>query len=74
MIDEILQWTNKFKISISHNYAQDGDCLKSNKTEIIELFGVLYVIGIRDSGHAKVRGIYASYGTGIPIVRAVLSY
>uniref|UniRef100_A0A1B6DW27 PiggyBac transposable element-derived protein domain-containing protein n=1 Tax=Clastoptera arizonana TaxID=38151 RepID=A0A1B6DW27_9HEMI len=74
MIDEILNCTNKHIVSISHKFARERDCLQSNRPEIMALFGVLYLIGTRKSGHANVRELWAKDGTGIPIIRAAMNY
>lgn len=74
MIDEILHYTNQHIVSIAHKFVRERDCLQSNRTEIMALFGVLYLIGTRKSGHANVRELWAKDGTGIPIIRAAMGY
>uniref|UniRef100_A0A1B6CEU0 PiggyBac transposable element-derived protein domain-containing protein n=1 Tax=Clastoptera arizonana TaxID=38151 RepID=A0A1B6CEU0_9HEMI len=74
MLDTILTYTNLYIDNISVKYTRERDCLPTTKTELMALFGVLYLLGLRKSNRANVQEIWASNGTGIQIIRAVMSY
>lgn len=74
MLNTILRYTNLYINTISEKYGRDRDCLPTDRTELMALFGILYLIGLRKGNHANVQEIWASDGTGITIVRAAMSY
>lgn len=74
MIDEIVECTNRHIMSIANNYERERDCKETNRSEIMALFGVLYLIGTKKGAHANVRELWATDGTGIPLIRAAMGY
>lgn len=61
-------------LNISGNYSRDRDCNITSLAEMRAVIGMLYLIGLQQSGHTNVIDLWASDGTGIPILRAAMSY
>ena len=76
MIDEIVKWTNLHigykKQSVE--YERNRDAKETTRTEIMRLFDLLYLLGVKKQNHTHVLEIWTTDGTGMEIVRAVMSY
>lgn len=76
MIDDIVKYTNSY-INIkkqSVEYTRDRDAKETSRTEMMALIGLLYLLGSKKLNHTNVLEIWTTDGTGIEIVRAVMSY
>lgn len=74
MIDEIVYYTN---ISINRkqaNFTRRRDCHETSREELMAVLGVLFLIGTKKGHHVNVRELWASDGSGMAILRAVMSY
>lgn len=48
MIDEIIKYTNMYKIDkkkTTHGCSRDKDCMNLSRSELFAYFGLLYLIG-----------------------------
>lgn len=76
IVDEILQCTNNF---IGHkkeevNYSRDRDGNEMTKAELLAVFGLLFLVGIKKENHTNVLELWTNDGSGLSIVRACMSY
>lgn len=76
MIDEIVKCTNIYIEYMKQfiEYTRDRDVKETTPTEIMALFGLLYLLGLKKLNHTNVLEIWTTDGTGMEIVRAVMSY
>lgn len=76
IIEEILQYSNKFirqkKEDVS--YSRDRDANEMTKAELLAVFGVLYLLGIKKENHTNVLELWTDDGSGLGILRACMSY
>lgn len=76
MIDEIVKCTNIYIEYMKQFivYTRDRDVKETTRTEIMALFGLLYLLGLKKLNHTNVLEIWTTDGSGMEIVRAVMSY
>lgn len=76
MVDDIVKYTNIY-IEYKRNavsYERNRDCQDTTRCEILALIGTLFIIGTKKGSHTNVLELWATNGTGIQILRAVMSY
>lgn len=74
MLIDISRCTNLMIQQKSVNYKSKQNCSETNPTEIKALFGILYLAGVFRSSHRHLRDLWRSNGTGMDIIRIVMSY
>lgn len=73
MLQLIVEYTNIKITSVQINYERERDCELTNISELKALIGILYLIGLHKSSHTSIDDIWGNDGTGIEIIRAVMS-
>lgn len=75
MIDEVVKCTNMYiqhkKTSV--NYVKETDAKETTRDEIMALFGLLYILGTKKANHTNVSELWTTDGSGMQILRAVMS-
>lgn len=74
MIDCIVTWTNKYILGIKSKYQRTRNCKLTDRSEIMGLIGILFLIGIKKAHFVNVKELWDSDGTGMEILRAAMSY
>lgn len=74
MIDEIIRWTNVSIRKKSESYSRCRDVKEMTREEFMALLGILFLIGTKKAHHVNVHELWAPDGSGMPILRAVMSY
>lgn len=74
MIDEIVNYTNVVIRGKGEQFNRNRDCKETTREEFMALLGVLFLIGTKKGHHTNVRELWASDGSGMPILRAAMSY
>ncbi|KAG8234317.1 hypothetical protein J437_LFUL013057 [Ladona fulva] len=76
MVEDIVKFTNLYieRKCTEVNYSRDRDARVTSVTEILALFGALFLIAIKHGHHTNVLELWNPDGTGIIAFRAVMSY
>lgn len=76
MVDDIVKYTNIYIESKRNaiSYERKRDCQDTTRCEILALIGTLFMIGTKKGSLTNVLELWATNGTGIQILRAVMSY
>ncbi|KAG8234323.1 hypothetical protein J437_LFUL013063 [Ladona fulva] len=76
MVEDIVKFTNLYieRKCTEVNYSRDRDARVTSVTEILALFGALFLIAIKHGHHTNVLELWNPDGTGIIALRAIMSY
>lgn len=74
MIAEITSCTNIYIEKLSHKYARQRDCNKTDEIEIKALIGLLILSGLCKSSHRKLKDLWDESRLGIAIFHKTMSY
>lgn len=76
MVDDIIKYTNMYIESKRNtiSYKRKRDCQNTTRCEILALIGTLFLIRTKKGSHTNVLELWATNGTGIQLLRAVMSY
>lgn len=72
IIDKIVEYTNIYihRKQASEPFTRERDCKVTCRSEVMALFGVLFILGINKSCKADARCAWKKNGTGLTICRA----
>lgn len=62
-----------FNFIIPGAFERDRDCQETSMSEILALVGTLYLIGLKQSSHTNVSELWTTDGTGVPLLRCIMS-
>ncbi|XP_071639586.1 piggyBac transposable element-derived protein 4-like [Temnothorax longispinosus] len=76
MVDDIVKYTNMYIESKRNtvSYKREKDCRDTTRCEILALIGTLFFIGTKKGSYTNVLELWATNGTGIQTLRAVMGY
>lgn len=74
MIDEIVLNTNNFIRSQQPNYSRERDAKLITNNELLALFGLLFLSGVKKANHTNFQELWMADGTGLDIFAACMSY
>ncbi|XP_050520588.1 piggyBac transposable element-derived protein 4-like [Daktulosphaira vitifoliae] len=76
LIDIIVECTNTFIATkrAQVKYSRDRDCKDTSRDEIMAVFGILFLIGVKHGNRANCKELWKDDGTGMLITRATFSY
>lgn len=76
IIDKIVLYTNMYIANkkLEVQYSRERDSQETDRTEILAVIGMLYLIGTKKGQHANVQELWQTDGSGMQIVRAAFSY
>lgn len=74
IVDEIVCCTNLYITQKVDRYTRMRDVKETTREEYLALLGILFLIGTKKGSHTNVRELWATDGSGMPILRAAMSY
>lgn len=74
MVDEIIYHTNSNIKQKLDRYSRIRDARETTREEFLALLGLLFLIGTKKGHHTNVKELWASDGSGMPILRATMCY
>ncbi|UYV64847.1 hypothetical protein LAZ67_3002151 [Cordylochernes scorpioides] len=73
MVQKIVDCTNAYISNIKEHFSRERDAKLTTVTEILALFGLLIMSGIKRAAHLTYKELWAVDGSGVEIVRAIMS-
>ncbi|UYV69985.1 hypothetical protein LAZ67_7001382 [Cordylochernes scorpioides] len=73
MVQKILDCTNAYISNIKEHFSRERDAKLTTLTEILALFGLLIMSGVKRAAHLTYKELWAVDGSGVEIVRAIMS-
>ncbi|UYV67493.1 hypothetical protein LAZ67_5000897 [Cordylochernes scorpioides] len=73
MVQKIVDCTNAYMSNIKEHFSRDRDAKLTTVTEILALFGLLIMSGVKRAAHLTYKELWAVDGSGVEIVRAIMS-
>nr|XP_012230277.1 PREDICTED: uncharacterized protein LOC105676739 [Linepithema humile] len=76
MLDEIITGTNLLikRRRLSRTYSRCRDLNETTRTELLAVFGLLYLVGMKRASHTNLLELWADDGTGLEICRSTMNY
>jgi len=76
MLDEIIICTNLLieRRRLSRVYSRCKDLNETTRTELLAVFGLLYLVGMKRASHTNLLELWANDGTGLEICRSTMNY
>lgn len=74
MIEKIVSYTNIYLQKARAHFTRERDCRSTDVAEIMALFGLLYLAGVKKAHHLNVKELWATDGTAPECFRATMSY
>ncbi|UYV77275.1 hypothetical protein LAZ67_15000317 [Cordylochernes scorpioides] len=73
MVQKIVDCTNAYISNIKEHFSRERDAKLTTVTEILALFGLLIMSGVKRAAHLTYKELWAVDGSGVEIVRAIMS-
>ncbi|UYV74302.1 hypothetical protein LAZ67_11002922 [Cordylochernes scorpioides] len=73
MVQKIVDCTNAYISNIKEHFSRERDAKLTTVTEILALFGLLKMSGVKRAAHLTYKEQWAVDGSGVEIVRAIMS-
>ncbi|UYV64736.1 hypothetical protein LAZ67_3001815 [Cordylochernes scorpioides] len=73
MVQKIVNCTNAYISNIKEHFSRERDAKLTTVTEILALFGLLIMSGVKRAAHLTYKELWAVDGSGVEIVRAIMS-
>ncbi|UYV73301.1 hypothetical protein LAZ67_10002611 [Cordylochernes scorpioides] len=73
MVQKIVDCTNAYISKIKEHFSRERDAKLTTVTEILALFGLLIMSGVKRAAHLTYKELWAVDGSGVEIVRAIMS-
>ncbi|UYV76791.1 hypothetical protein LAZ67_14002026 [Cordylochernes scorpioides] len=73
MVQKIVDCTNAYISNIKEHFSGERDAKLTTVTEILALFGLLIMSGVKRAAHLTYKELWAVDGSGVEIVRAIMS-
>ncbi|UYV81889.1 hypothetical protein LAZ67_21000042 [Cordylochernes scorpioides] len=73
MVQNIVDCTNAYISNIKEYFSRERDAKLTTVTEILALFGLLIMSGVKRAAHLTYKELWAVEGSGVEIVRAIMS-